>query len=141
MDTTDALLPSEASPPLRGIKKILSSRSRNSVVDSETSSLRGGLRSSADSAAEVSPSRESSHDGSSKSGSSGMRKLIPGHIKRKKRRMIMRDAEPAQAGNELSRDGNLDNTTASVADRNHSSTSLVHDGDSSLLTDDSEPET
>ncbi len=126
----------------RGIKKVLSNRSRTSIQDpgSETSSAQG-LRKSTDSTREHSPndlSRNSSRDGSSKSSSSGIRKLIPGHAKRRRK---MRDAGLFQPDSGP-RDNNLTiNTTKEPAPiaRNHSSTSLLQDDNSSLLTDDSEP--
>lgn len=135
------------------IRKVLSNRSRTSIQDAgnnETSSTQD-LRKSADSTREYSPkdlSRNSSHDGeSSKSGSSGIRKLIPGHAKRKRRR-LREAAGLFQAGSE-SADSNPsfnNNSTTTFPNapartgRNHSSTSLIQDDNSSLFTEDeSEP--
>jgi hypothetical protein len=133
------------SPITHGIKNVLSNRSRTSIQDvaSENSSTQG-LRRSVDSTRQHSPkdlSRNSSRDDSSKSGSSGIRKLIPGHAKRKRRRM--REATGLLQPESESTDSNLAiniTTNAPAANvRNHSSTSIVQDDASSLLTDDSEP--
>lgn len=132
--------------PSRAIKKVLPNRSRPPIQEggSETSSTQG-LRKSTDSIREHSLkdlSRISSRDDSSKSGSSGIRKLIPGHEKRKRRRMretaglLRRESESAES-NAAVNNTNI-NAPSSVA-RNHSSTSLLQDDTSSLLTDDSEP--
>jgi hypothetical protein len=128
----------------RGIKKILSNRSRTSLADpgSESSSTRG-LRTSTDSTRDRSPnnlSRNSSRDDSSKSGSSGIRKLIPGHAKRKRRRMRENAAmlHPESESTDSNPAINITNAPASL-ERHHSSTSLLQDDNSSLLTDDSEP--
>jgi hypothetical protein len=137
-------IPPPLLPPTSGFKKVLSNRSRTSIQDpgSETSSTQD-RRKSHDSTREHSPkdlARHSSRDESSKSGSSGVRKFIPGHAKRKRRRM--REAAGfLQPGNE-STDSNpaVDRTNAPAPlMRNHSSTSLLQDDNSSLLTDDSEP--
>jgi hypothetical protein len=136
-------IPSPITSP-RGIKKVLSNRSRTSLQDpaSENSSTQG-LRKSTDSTRDASPkdlSRHSSRDESSKSGSSGIRKLIPGHAKRKRRRM--REAaglfQPGSESTDSSPALNNVNAHPPIA-RNHSSTSLLQDDTSSLLTDDSEP--
>lgn len=142
-------------PSPRGFKKVLSNRSRTSIQEpgSDTSSTRG-LRKSADSTREHSPkdlSRNSSRDDSSKSGSSGFRKLIPGHAKRKRRRM--REAGGLLQPDGHSTDTNNNNNNINInklsiktanapapISRNHSSTSLPQDDNSSLLTEDeSEP--
>jgi hypothetical protein len=128
-----------ASPPLQAVKKVftnassLSLRGRN---NDDAGSLRGGLRGSADSTLEKSPSRvsqDSSREGSSLSGSSGIKKLIPGHAKRKRRRQ----REGAFEAFEKERQ-NSDNLIPGPGP-NQSSTNLSQDG-SSLLTDDSEPD-
>jgi hypothetical protein len=130
----------------RAIQKVLSNRSRTSIQDpgSENSSTRA-LRKSIDSTRDIIPSnglsRNSSRDDSSKSGSSGIRKLIPGHAKRKRRRM-------REAAESDSTDNNpTNNTTTSSSSkapapsaRTHSSTSLLQDDNSSLLTDEDEVE-
>ncbi len=86
---------------------------------------------------EKSPSRasqDSSRDGSSVSSHSGIKKLIPGHAKRKRRRQ----RQGAFEGLEKER---LNSTTLLPPSApNQSSTSLSQDGDSSLLTDDEEPD-
>lgn len=144
---SQASMPSPVPSP-RGFKKVLSNRSRTSIQEpgSDTSSTQG-LRKSADSTREHSPkdlSRNSSRDDSSKSGSSGFRKLIPGHAKRKRRRM--REAGGLLQPDGDSTDNNINKLTIKTANapapisRNHSSTSLPQDDNSSLLTEDeSEP--
>ena len=143
MEATEPQASPVSSPPLRGIKKVFSKQSQASTLDpnSDVSSLRGGLRSSADSQVEKSPSRQSqgsSRDGSSKSGSSGIRKLLPGHARRQRRRK--RAAEMADGAEGVERGRLHSDTPATSSMPNQSLTSLSHDGDSSLLTDDSEPE-
>lgn len=140
-----AKMPSPLILPL-GIKKVLTNRSRTSIQDpgSETNSTQG-LRQSTDSTREHSPkdlSRTSSRDDGSKPGSAVLRKLIPGHAKRKRRRMreaaglFQTDSESAENNNSTI---NLSNAPAPI-ERNHSLSSLLQDDRSSLLTDDdSEP--
>lgn len=147
---SQASMPSPLASP-RGFKKVLSNRSRTSIQEpgSDTSSTHGPRR-SADSTREHSPkdlSRNSSRDDSSKSGSSGIRKLIPGHAKRKRRKM--REAagllQPEGDSTDVNSNNNnkltIKTTNAPApASRNHSSTSLLQDDNSSLLTEDeSEP--
>ena len=118
------------SPPLKGLKKVVSSASSISLRgqnNEDNGSLRGGLKGSADSTLEKSPSRvsqDSSHEGSSVSGNSGIRKLIPGHAKRRRRHAAEKERNNSE-------------TLLSAAERNQSSTNLSQDG-SNLLTDDSE---
>lgn len=141
MEASSTSLPPVSSPPLKGIKKVFSTsssslRGRN---NDDVSSLRGGFRGSTDSTAEKSPSRasqDSSRDGnaSSQSGSSGIKKLIPGHAKRKRQR------QRQEAFGELEKERLNGNTLLPIPDPNQSSTNLSQDGDSSLLTDDEEPE-
>ena len=132
MDSPPALPSPMASPAVKAtIKKVFSNKAGASNGD-DTSSINSGIKGSADSTLERSPSRhsqESSRDGSSVSGSSGIRKLLPGHEKRKRRRQ----------NKETLREGRLNSETLLSAPLpNQSSTSL---GDSSsLLTDDSDPE-
>lgn len=78
-------------------------------------------------------SQESSRDGSSVSGSSGIRKLIPGHAKRKRRK------QRQEAFDELDKERLNGTTLLPPPDPNQSTTSLSQDG-SSLMTDDEEPE-
>jgi hypothetical protein len=128
-----------ASPPLQAVKKVFSNASSISLrgrSNEDGSSLRGGLRGSTDSPLEKSPSRvsqDSSREGSSLSGSSGIRKLIPGHAKRKRRQQ--RDEAFEAAGKERNNTDSL----APAPEPHQSSTNLSQDG-SSLLTDDSEPD-
>jgi hypothetical protein len=89
-----------------------------------------------DSTLEKSPSRvsqESSREGSSVSGSSGIRKLISGHAKRKRRR------QREEAFDAIGQERNNSDTLIPAPEPNQSSTNLSQDG-SSLLTDDSEPD-
>ena len=141
---TQPTMPSSLVTP-RGIKKVLSNRSRTSIPDpgSETSSTQG-LRKSTDSTGEHSRkdlSRKPSRNDSSQSGSSGIRKLIPGHAKRKRRRI--REAAGLLQPESDSTENNIavDTTDApATVARNHSTMSLLQDDASSLLTDDdSEP--
>lgn len=142
---------SEASSPVQsshGIKKMFSRGKRGPALKSEsTGDLT--LQSIVSSTADRSPNRdseESSQVGSSKSGGSGLSKLIPGHSKRKRRRR--RDSELRQLADqdELQRgrkglEPNSRERPASTSPLNQSSSSLNNDGASSLLTDDSEPDT
>lgn len=93
-------------------------------------------------------SEESSQVGSSKSGGSGLAKLIPGHSKRKRRRRKeselrqLADQEESRRGRKgLEPNGQDKDRLASASPLNQSSSSLNNDGASSLLTDDSEPDT
>ncbi|EXJ79679.1 hypothetical protein A1O3_07959 [Capronia epimyces CBS 606.96] len=137
---------SELSPQLKGLKKVLSNRRRSSeLLGDET--IRGSRTDSIDSLAiEKSPSRHStrsvSQDGSSKSGGSGMRKLIPGHSKRKRRRL--REEELKVAADQLAARGRTGSTLSLPTPSDQTSrrtSSIAADGDTSLLTDDSEVET
>jgi hypothetical protein len=126
------------SPPLKAVKKVFTNASSISLrgrSNDDVGSPGRGLRGSADSTLEKSPSRlsqESSREGSSVSGSSGIRKLIPGHAKRKRRRR-------QEAFDEASKERNNSDTLIPRPGRSESATNLSHDG-SSLLTDDSEPD-
>lgn len=150
METTSrASISTPLMAPL-GIRKVLSNRSRTSIQDAgnETNTALD-LRKSADSIREHSPkdlSRKSSRDEeSSKSGSSGVRKLIPGHAKRKRRRQ--REAAGLfQAGSESADSNPSLNTSSAIPPNapgrvgtNDSPTSLLQDDNSSLMTED-EPE-
>lgn len=127
------------SPPLNAVKKVLSNASSLSLRGrnaEDAGSLRGGLRGSTDSALEKSPSRvsqDSSREGSSVSGSSSIKKLIPGHAKRKRRRQ----REEALEALEKERTNN-DNPIPGP-EPTQSSTNLSQDGNSPLA-DDSEPD-
>ena len=128
-----------ASPPLSGIKKVFSSRRRSSDVQDVVGSPIEQLRSSVGSIGlDKSPTRNSTNsspsrdDESSKSGSSGMKKLLPGHAKRKRRRI--RDEELRNVAEDVARGRPEDNNTLPPPSTNQSSISL----NSSLVTDDSE---
>ncbi|KIW20213.1 hypothetical protein PV08_00788 [Exophiala spinifera] len=137
---------SEPSPQLKELKKVLSSRRRSSDIPGDES-IRDLRTDSIDSLTlEKSPTRYStrslSHDGSSKSGSSGMRKLLPGHSKRRRRKL--REEEVKALTEELARGrsaGSLSLQTPSDMSLRKSSSQLASEGDTSLLTDDSEVET
>lgn len=129
----------EQSPQLQGLKKVLSSRRRSSDLPSN-SSIKDSRQKSLDSLTpERSPTRRSigsdaRDDASSKSGSSGVRKLLPGHTKRRRRKLHEQElkaavqdleSQPHTSSNTL-----LDPVPPSLSRRA-----------SSLLTDDSELET
>jgi len=127
------------SPPLITVKKVFSNASSISLRgrnNDDVGSPGEGLRGSVDSTLEKSPSRvsqESSREGSSVSGSSGIRKLIPGHAKRKRRR------QREEAFDAIAQGRNNSDSLIPAPEPNQSSTNLSQDG-SSLLTDDSEPD-
>ena len=131
-----------SSRPLSGIKKFIAEKRRSSEVQSDAGSQTPDLKPSLTSplpdkspsrvsTAQSSPSRD---DASSKSGSSGVRKLIPGHSKRKRRKA--RDKELKAAEEELGRGRSPTGVGASTPDLNRSVSSLAQEGDSGLLTDD-----
>jgi hypothetical protein len=126
-------------PPLKAVKKVFSNASSISLRgrnNDDVGSPGRGLRGSTDSTLEKSPSRvsqESSREGSSVSGSSGIRKLIPGHAKRKRRR------QREETFDETAKERNNSDTLIPAPGPNESSANLSQDG-SSLLTDDSEPD-
>lgn len=131
-----------AAPPLSGIKKVFSSRRRSSdvqdAVGSPTDHFRGSVGSIGQ---DKSPTRKSTtsslsrDDASSKSGSSGMKKLVPGHAKRK-RRKVREEELSKMAAEDVARGRPEDNQTMPPPSTNQSSVSL----NSSLVTDDSEPD-
>ncbi|EXJ80531.1 hypothetical protein A1O1_08677 [Capronia coronata CBS 617.96] len=136
----------ELSPPLRGLKKVLSNRRPSSDVpgDETFQSLRTDSIGSL--SIEKSPTRQSarsvSQDGSSKSGGSSMRKLLPGHSKRKRRKL--REEELKAAVDQLERgraDSVLSVATTPPDALSRRASSLAPEGDTTLLTDDSEVET
>jgi len=127
-------------PPLKGLKKALSTRRRSEPQnDAAIDALRHDSVGSI--GLDKSPSRlsiasEASLDGSSKSGSSGVRKLIPGHAKRTRRRV--REEELRVAAEEVARGRSTEPVVPPASARlNRSTSSLAPgDGDSNLLTDD-----
>ena len=126
-----------SSPRLKGLKKVLSSRKRSLDAGQRDSIASLSLDPSPQrKSAQSSPSRD---DGSSKSGSSGVRKLLPGHSKRKRRKR--RQDELKAAEEEAGRGRSLSPSPAPEPpfDINRSVSSLTQDADS-LLTDDSEPD-
>lgn len=133
----------EPSPQLKGLKKVLSTRRRSSDIPSDEN-IRDLRTNSIDSLTiEKSPTRRSiSQDGSSKSGGSGMRKLLPGHNKRKRRKL--REEEVKAVKEELARGRKgtelMPETPSNPSSRRPSSL-VPAEGDTSLLTDDSEVET
>ena len=132
-------------PSPRGFRKILSRAKRPSNVPKSESGTDLTLRSSISSAGDRN-SEESSQVDSSKSESSGLRKLIPGRSKREKRRKdseIQKQAEEDEAHRgrkPLKPNGQKGPGPASNSPVNQSSSSLNNDAASSLLTDDSEPD-
>ena len=134
-----------SSPTFQGIKAVLSNRRQSSEVHSDIAIPDTDLRASVTSLPiDKSPSRVSTRsspsrdDASSKSGSSGVKKLIPGHSKRKRRRE--REEVLKAAAEDLDRGRSLTATQDSRTDLNRSTSSLGRDGANSLLTDDSEPD-
>jgi VAD1 Analog of StAR-related lipid transfer domain/GRAM domain len=125
---------------MKGFKKVLPNRRRSSEPQSD--SVNPALRTdSIDSLSlDKSPTRQSTHsslsrDGSSRSGSSGLRTLLPGHTKRKRRRV--REEELRVQADELSRGRELSQSNSALP-LSRKTSSI---GDNSLLTDDSEVET
>ncbi|KIV91575.1 hypothetical protein PV10_06098 [Exophiala mesophila] len=137
----------EQSPQLSGLKKVLSSRRRSSDLPSN-SSLKDSRQKSLDSLTlERSPTRRSigsdgRDDASSKSGSSGVRKLLPGHTKRRRRKLHEKElkavVQDLDRQTHTSPNTLLEPVPPALSRR---TSSLGPDGDSSLLTDDSELET
>ena len=131
--------PAMSDPSFKGFKKSLSSQRRSSEPQGEVdnAALRTG---SIDSLTlDKSPTRTSTHsspsrDGSSKSGSSGLRTLLPGHKKRTRRKL--REDELRSLAEEKTR-GRVPSQTASPPPLSRKASSI---GASSLLTDDSEAE-
>ncbi|OCT54688.1 GRAM domain protein [Cladophialophora carrionii] len=136
----------EPSPQLKGLKKVLTSRRRSSepAIDETIRDLR---TESLDSITiEKSPTRQSarsiSQDGSNKSGSSGVRKLLPGHSKRQRRRQ--REAELKAAVEDLARGRTGTGLSAMTSPQpalSRRASSHGGEADAGLLTDDSEIET
>ncbi|EXJ75597.1 uncharacterized protein A1O5_00104 [Cladophialophora psammophila CBS 110553] len=136
---------SEPSPQLKGLKKVLSNRRRSSelVGDEIIKDLR---TESIDSVTlDKSPTRQSarsiSQDGSSKSGSSGVRKLLPGHSKRQRRKLRELELKAAVEDLARGRTGTGLSVASVPAPLSRRGSSQGGDGDTSLLTDDSEVET
>ncbi|KEF60952.1 uncharacterized protein A1O9_02516 [Exophiala aquamarina CBS 119918] len=136
----------EPSPQLKGLKKVLSKR-RSSDLPSDASfkDLRQGSTDSI--TLEKSPTRYStrstSQDGSSKSGSSGVRKLLPGHSKRRRRKIHEEELKIAAEDLERGRTaGDLSAAPSPAPALSRRASSLgLPDADNGLLTDDSELET
>ncbi|KIW98443.1 uncharacterized protein Z519_00104 [Cladophialophora bantiana CBS 173.52] len=135
----------EPSPQLKGLKKVLSNRRRSSelVGDEIIKDLR---TESIDSVTlDKSPTRQSvrsiSQDGSSKSGSSGVRKLLPGHSKRQRRKLRELELKAAVEDLTRGRTGTGLSVASVPAPLSRRGSSQGGDGDTSLLTDDSEVET
>jgi hypothetical protein len=136
-------------PSPSGFKKVFSkgSRSQTSVneVDSNSSRGRRGTRTSIDSGIEKVKTRNSGEssrgDESSKSGSSGIRKLVPGHRKRRRKREEAKDTQAADE--ELTRGQSTEASPTIVTQNlglNASQRTLDNDAGSSLLTEDSDLE-
>ncbi|KAK4938569.1 hypothetical protein LTR10_021000 [Elasticomyces elasticus] len=133
----------EPIPQLKGLKKVLSNRRRSSDIPSDEN-IRDLRTNSIDSLTiEKSPTRRSiSQDGSSKSASSGMRKLLPGHSKRKRRKLHEEEVKAVTQELARGRKGTgLNPETPSNPSSRRSSNLVPAEGDTSLLTDDSEVET
>ncbi|KAI1626757.1 hypothetical protein EDD37DRAFT_228660 [Exophiala viscosa] len=133
----------EPTPQLKGLKKVLSNRRRSADIPSDEN-IRDLRTNSIDSLTiEKSPTRRSiSQDGSSKSGSSGMRKLLPGHSKRKRRKLHEEEVKAVTQELARGRTGTgLNPETPSNPSSRRSSNLVPAEGDTSLLTDDEEIET
>ena len=136
METVATQASPDPSSQLKGLKKVFSNRSTTSINGDrnggEVGNSRGALRASTESVLDKSPTRHNQDSSSSISGGSGIRKLIPGRAKRKRRRNVnaatTEDAERARG------------TLAPTFSANRSTGSLSQDGENSLLTDDSDPE-
>ncbi|KAJ9612396.1 hypothetical protein H2200_003993 [Cladophialophora chaetospira] len=136
----------ESSPHLKGLKKVLTGRRRSSepAIDQTIQDLRTDSVGSI--TIEKSPTRQSvrsvSQDGSSKSGSSGVRKLLPGHSKRHRRKQREQELKAAVEDITRGRTGTglsvVSSPPATLARR---ASSQGGEGDTGLLTDDEEIET
>ncbi|KAH0846960.1 hypothetical protein AYO21_02344 [Fonsecaea monophora] len=135
----------EPSPQLKGLKKVLSNRRRSSeLLGDET--IKDLRTDSLDSVTlDKSPTRQSarsiSQDGSSKSGGSGVRKLLPGHSKRQRRKQRELELKAAVEDLARGRTGTGLSVKSVPAQLSRRGSSQGGDGDGSLLTDDSEVET
>lgn len=126
--------PALASPTMKGLKKVLSHGRRSSEAQSEITTLRrpGSVDSltidhSSDRSSRSSPSRDSQH--------SGYKKLLPGHSKRKRRKV--REEELRAAVEEVDRGRARSDPVLPVPPLSRKASTV---GDNSLLTDDSEQE-
>jgi hypothetical protein len=136
----------DSSPQLKGLKKVLTSRRRSSepAIDESIHDLR--TNSTDTGTIEKSPTRQSarsvSQDGSNKSGSSGVRSLLPGHSKRQRRKLREQELKTAVEDLARGRTGTGLSTVSSPPARlSRRASSQGADGDTGLLTDDSEIET
>ena len=123
----------------KGIKKLLSSRRRSSQAQDDTENAVPRTSSMDNLSLDKSPTRTSTHsspsrDGSSRSGSSSVRNLLPGHAKRKRRKA--REDELRTLTEEGSR-GRAPSQTSPPPTLSRKASSL---GGSSLLTDESDAE-
>jgi hypothetical protein len=129
-------------PSQSGIKKVFSkaTRSRTSVneVDHNSSGSHRGPRTSIDLGREKLKARNSGEssrgDESSRSGSSGMRKLVPGHKRRRRKR-------DGQADEEAPRGRSTETSPTIVTQNlelNASQSTFDNDDGRSLLTEDSD---
>lgn len=135
-------------PSQSGIKKVFSkaTRSRTSVneVDRNSSGSHRGPRTSIDSGREKLKARNSGEssrgDESSLSGSSGMRKLVPGYRIRRRKREEARERE-GQADEEAPRGRSTETSPTIVTqdlELNASQSTFDNDDGRSLLTEDSD---
>jgi hypothetical protein len=125
---------------IKGLKKVLSNRRRSSEAQSDRDVAPSDRQDSVDSLSlDKSPTRHSTHsspsrDGSSKSGSSGLRTLLPGHSKRKRRKA--REEELRQ----LVEEGEIRGRVLSADSASGLQPPLSRKASSNLLTDDSDVE-
>jgi hypothetical protein len=117
---------------MKGLKKVLSNRRRSSEAQSDGPAL--NRPDSIDSLAlDHSPSRSARSSPSRESQSSGYKKLLPGHSKRKRRKV--REEELRAAVEEVDRGRTQSEPTLPPPPLSRKASTV---GDSSLLTDDSE---
>ena len=135
------LKPSSSSSGLRKVFSKNKARNNSAAVSGEDSLQ---PRNSLDST-ERSPNRKSTdsgHDGSISSGKAAIGKLIPGRSRKSRRR---RASELKESDAEIQRGRLADTPSPSTTPQpqqslNESTSSLLNDTESNLLTDDSEPE-
>lgn len=128
-----------------GIKKVFSKATRSRTSLSEVNSRNHkSPRNSIDAGREKLKARNSGEssrgDESSRSGSSGMRKLVPGHKRRRRKREEVRERE-RQADEEAPRGRSTETTSTIVTQNlelNASQSTFDNEDDGSLLTEDSD---
>ena len=148
MDSSQELspAPSVSSKGLKAIAKARIARKGESSTTSlnqiDNDSDRGGVRNSVDSLLERTRSTRPSVDNGLPAGPSNLSKLVPGRVKKKKKRR--EEAEKIQKEAEETRGRPLHEQIATSAlsspPLNSQSRSTLGDGEDSLVTQDSEPD-